>query len=259
LARAAFPSTTEDFVAAGLEACAKTKAIQAEMRTVGRAETNRMHVLQGQARSLAKPPPGPETVEKLAAEIAQCRQRIADLERAIELAKIKEPSARASRASELQTEAKKLREQAAKLRRPYFDRMRQVKHELAAATEYRKEALEPYFLNPTEEHPNIAAMAVRASRISGSVSCCWRAANNAIVAEANVEVEPPPERKPRKLLANTYPLGYVNDQYLNVTAGYFKVRFHAGDRTLQGRDKIAEIVQDFINLKGLAAIKSAAP
>ena len=259
LARVAFPSAAEDFVVAGLEACAKTKAIQAEMRTLGRAETSRMHVLQGQARSLAKPAPGPEVVEKLAAEIAMCKQRIADLERAIELAKLKDPSARVRRATELQAEAKGLREQASKQKRPYFDKMRQVKQELAATTEYRAKALKPYFLNPTEKHPTIAAMKVRASRISGSVSCCWRAASNAIIAEANVEVEPPPERKPRKLLANTYPLGYLNDQHLNVTAGYFRVHFHAGDKTLEGRDRIAEVVQDFINLKGLAAIKPAAP
>ncbi len=263
--RATSAGPAEDFVAAGLEARAKTKAIQAEMRTAGGDSTNRAHMLQMQARALAKPAPKPREIANMARQLAMYRRRvedmkrrIRDMEQAIELAKFADPKARAAKAKELQAEAKKLTLASGQAMRPYFDRMRQVKKELAESTGYRADALKPYFLNPTQKHPKIATMKIRASTTSGAVSCCWRAANNAIIAEATLEVVPMSKFKSRKLLANTYPLGYVNDQYLVVTAGYFRVRLSGSDKKLQGKDNIQQAVQDFVDLKGLAAIKPTA-
>jgi len=248
-----------DLAAESLMLYKKVEAITAEMKAATSDLSNRLRDVRYRLKWFKEPPFDDKKVKYSLNNIDRYKRWIATREACIELAKITDANERAELLEKYDAERKRLLAEELAAGQPVRERIDELRQEVKDKEAPFKKAMKPYCLLPGQNYPAVAITMVSAQYYKGFVRYYWRdAAGNKQLASATIELkEKPAIKENAEMLDGTF---YVSDNWpdsIVVWAGYFRIKFVPQKAAWRGREKIAKIVGDFIDLEGLAKIDAS--
>jgi len=248
-----------DLAAESLMLYKKVEAINADMKAATRDLDKPLHNIRYRISWLKKPVFDDKKVKYDLDNIDQYKRWIATREACIELAKITDANERAELLEKYDADRKRLLAEELAAGQPVRERIDELRQEVKDKEAPFEKAMKPYCLLPGQNYPAVAITMVSAQYYKGFVRYYWRdAAGNKQLASATIELkEKPAIKENAEMLDGTF---YVSDNWpdsIVVWAGYFRIKFVPQKAAWRGREKIAKIVGDFIDLEGLAKIDAS--
>lgn len=230
--------------------------IMGEMKAATSDLDERLRPIRAQISWFKQPVLDDEKIREINSNIAFARSRISKLETFIEIAKITDPNKRAKLADKYEADRKRLLAEELEAGKPFRERIDELRREFKVKDKQEpfEKAMKTYCLLPRSKYPTVASTSAIASYRTGSLTYKWLDSDNKQLALARISLKDKPTVKDdAKMLDNTF---YVSEHWptrIVVWAGYFRVNFNVQLEWV-GREKIAKLIKDFIDLDGLAKI-----
>lgn len=245
-----------DLAAESLMLYKKVEAINSDMKAATGDLDKRLKYVRYRIRRLKEPVLDDKKLKNCLNNIDRYKRWIAEREACIKLAKITDVNERAELLKKYDADRKRLLAEEMAAGQPVRERIDELRQEVKDKEAPFEKAMKPYCLSPGQNYPAVAITMVSAQYYKGFVRYYWRdAAGNKQLASATIELkEKPAIKENAEMLDGTF---YVSDNWpdsIVVWAGYFRIKFVPQKAAWRGREKIAKIVGDFIDLKGLAKI-----
>ena len=191
-------------------------------------------------------------------DIALSKKRIALNKAYLEIAKITDPNERAKLAQKYDQDIKRLTAEEEKASKPFLEKIDKLEQEVKDKQEPFEKAMQSYCLCPKADYSILGDTEISAPYLFGTLTYKWNDKENIPVAWAWISIYDKPEPKPNaKMLHNTL---YVNEHWpkrIDGWAGHFRINLYLTKASLFGKDKVAKIIKDFIDLDGLSKIDPA--
>jgi len=250
-------SGVDDLAAESLKVYKQVAAINAEMETAAGKERKRIKEIEKLLNEL-----NPEIVQEYTREIQQytaeiedLKKRIEDLQRKIKEVRNTDPNERTAKAVKLEAEQKTLRVKEQKICEPFKDKIDELKRGVTDKAPEFNEAMKRFWLIPGEAYPNVLKTATNATFSSAFIWCRWKDANGKVLAWAHIRLrDKPTVRAGARMLDDTYYISSSSSGSIWVWAGHFQICFVMNKKEWQGKEKVAEAVKHFVDLKGLVEI-----
>jgi len=211
--------------------------------------------IRNKIRWLQQPPFDDKQIRGIKNNITFASNQINRHEALIELAKVTDPAERAKLAEEYETERKRLLAEEREAGKPFRKRIDKLKQEVKDKEAAFDKAMKLYCFYPQDKYPNVAGKTASAQYYNGFITCNWLDADGKQLAWAHITLGDKPFIKDNaEMLDGTY---YISDLWpgnITVWAGNFQVHFVTAKPEWRGREKIGEMVKDFVDIEGLARI-----
>lgn len=248
-------SGVDDLAAESLMLYKKVEAINSDMKAATGDLDKRLKYVRYRIRRLKEPVLDDKKLKNCLNNIDRYKRWIAEREACIKLAKITDVNERAELLKKYDADRKRLLAEEMAAGQPVRERIDELRQEVKDKEAPFEKAMKPYCLSPGQNYPAVAITMVSAQYYKGFVRYHWLDAGNKQLASATIELkEKPAIKENAEMLDSTF---YVSDNWpdsIVVWAGYFRIKFVPQKAAWRGREKIAKIVGDFIDLKGLAKI-----
>jgi len=250
-----------DALAMGSLAYAKKyRIIRNEQRAVIEPLTNeRVKVKKWRGR-LKKQPADNEQLKKDRKLIVQFKNELETLQDRLEIGTMTNQQERATMLAKLKAEKKTLEAERKKTTKAYDDRIGilQKGSDFKVKESQLNNAMKVYFLERGNGYEGISEMTTRALFSQAVISCSWKDSegNNLCSAQLKFRNKPVVPENGRMLDGLYYISGGGGDSsnYIYAWADNFQVYFKVRKKELQGKDKIAKILKNFIDLPGLTKV-----
>ncbi len=250
-------SDVNDLAAESLKLYKQVEAINAEKEAAAGKERKRIKEIEKLLKEL-----NPEIIQKYTKQIQQytaqiedLKRRIADMEHKIEKIRNTDPEPRRAEAVRLETQVSKLRAREREITKPFDDRIEDLKRTAPKKKAAYKNAMEKYCLIPGKQYGEVIGTHVNAIFGGSIISYSWNSGDRNQVAWAHLRLRDKPVIHPgTKKLDDTYYVTNHSDSSIWLWAGHFKICFVMNKEEWQGKEKIAEAIKHFVDLKGLAKI-----
>lgn len=191
--------------------------------------------------------------------ITRARNQIARHQALIEVAKITDPNKRAKLADKYEADRKRILEEELDAFKPFRKRIDKLKQEFKDKQKPFDKAMKTYCLSPQSKYPTVASTYVSTPFHTGVLRYRWLDSDNKQLALARISLKDKPTVKDdAEMLDNKFYVStfYVSEHRPNIEvwAGYFHVNFNITKAEWWRKEKIAELIKDFIDLDGLAKI-----
>lgn len=197
-------------------------------------------------------------IKNYTVEIELLKKKIAELQRKIDEFKNTDPEQRKAEESRLEAELGEVRAREQQLGKPFDDKIEQLKRIAGDKRAAFSKAIEEYCLIPGQQYGEVSGSSVSATFGDGLISCRWNDANRKQVAWAHIRLRDKPVVRPGvRKLDDTYYVTTHSDSSIWLWAGHFQICFVMSKQEWQGKERLAEAVKQFIDLKGLAMIDAA--
>jgi DNA-binding transcriptional regulator YbjK len=230
------------------------KKISGEMKAATSDLDKQLNQLREDIKWFKQPAFDEKMVKRFNDSIADAQNNIAIVQAWIETAKITDPNERAKLAQKYENERKRLLAEEMEAGKPFRERIKQLRREVEDKQEPFEKAMKVYCLLPQSEYPAAASTYVSTPFHTGELTYKWLDSNGKQLGWAWIRLKDKPEVKDdAEMLDDTY---YVSEHWSHkivVWAGYFRVNFNVHLEWV-GREKIAILIKDFIDLDGLAEI-----
>jgi len=245
-----------DLAAESLMLYKKVEAINADMKAASSDLSSRLREVRYRLKWFKEPAFDDKKVKYYLDNINQLKRWIATREACIELAKITDANERAQLLEKYDADRKRLLAEELAAGQPFRERIEELKEEVKDKEAAFEKAMKPYCLIPVESYQALAGTTVSPHYYGGFVEYRWLDGGGKWLAWATIKLKQKPViPEDAEMLDNTF---YVSNHWPNnivVWAGYFRINFFVPQKPeWRGREKIAKIVGDFIDLKGLAKI-----
>ncbi len=247
-----------DLAAESLKVYKKVEAITAEMKAATSDLSNRLRDVRYRLKWFKEPAFDDKKVKYDLDNINQYKRWIATREAYIELAKITDANERAELLEKYDADRKRLLAEELAAGRPFRKKIELLKEEVKDKEAAFDKAMKSYCLLPGQNYPAVAGTSAVALYHAGRLTYKWLDTDSKQLALAWITLKDKPVVKENaEMLDGTF---YVSDHWptnIMVWAGYFRINLVPQKPEWQGREKIAKIVKDFIDLKGLAKIDAS--
>jgi len=246
-----------DLAAESLMLYKKVAAINAEMEAATRDLDKRLKNIRYRIRRLKEPVLDDKEIKGRLYNIDQYKLWIAERKACIELAKITDANERTELLKKYDADRKRLLAEELAAGRPFSKKIEQLKEKVKDKDKEAafEKAMKQYCLLPGRSYPAVVRTTVSSHYYNGSVEYHWLDGGGKWLAWATIKLKQKPViPEDAEMLDSTF---YVSSHWPNnivVWAGYFRINFLTQKPEWRGREKIAKIVRDFIDLKGLAKI-----
>jgi hypothetical protein len=210
--------------------------------------------IKQQAKSLERMQAGNGSKES----IAYSQRRIRDLTLILEASKLQTDAERDAHRQELQPIIEKLAADIQSIELPFQTSMREITGPADAGNEALAGVIRPYIKTPESTYPGSTIEHFNATVHMAFGSSHWNDSDGKQIAWAHIRIRSLDEIEDyhrEKLLDGKYPIQSLSDGSIWVWAGNFLITFVADDDELKGQENIQEMVKQFVDLQGLAAIK----
>jgi hypothetical protein len=251
-------SDVNDLAAESLKLYKQVEAINAEKEAAAGKERKRIKEIEKLLREL-----NPEIIQKYTRQIQQytaqiedLKRRIADLEHKIEKVKNADPESRRAEKARLETQISELRAREREIARPFNDRIEDLKRTTPEKKAAYQKAMEKYCLIPGKQYGEVIGTHVSATLGDSIILYRWNSGDRNQVAWAHLRLRDKPVilHPSAKKLDDTYYVTSHSDSSIWLWAGHFQICFVMCKEEWQGKEKIAEAIKHFVDLKGLAKI-----
>lgn len=247
-----------DLTAESLMLYKKVEAINSDMKAATGDLSNRLRDVRYRLKWFKEPPFDDKKVKYYLDIINQYKRWIATREACIKLAKITDANERAELLEKYDADRKRLLAEELAAGRPFRKKIELLKEEVKDKEAAFEKAMKSYCLLPGQNYPAVAGTSAVAPYHAGRLTYKWLDTDSKQLALAWITLKDKPVVKENaETLDNTF---YVSDHWpdhIVVWAGYFRINFVPQKPDWRGREKIAKIVKDFIDLKGLAKIDAS--
>jgi len=196
-----------------------------------------------------------ERIRGINSNITYARNQIAQHQALIEVAKIIDPNKRAKLVDKYEADRKRLLAEELQAGKPFRERIDKLKQEVKDKQKPFDKAMKAYYLSPGSNYPTVASTTASAQYYNGFLTYKWQDSNNKQLALAWISLKDKPVIKDNaEMLDDTY---YVSEHWphrITVWAGNFHIFFAVQKDEWRGRERIAELIKDLIDLDGLAKI-----
>ena len=249
-----------DALAMGSMAYAKRyRIIRNEQRAVIEPLTNnRVKVKKWRGR-LKKPPADNERLKKDRNTIIQFKNDLERFQDRLEIGTMTNQQERTTMLAKLEAEKKTLEAERKKTAKPYDDRIGilQKGSDFKVKESQLNNAMKVYFSEGGDGYEGISEMTTRALFSQAVINCSWKDSEGNKLYSAQLKFRNKPVvPKDGRMLDGLYYINSGGDSsnYIWVWAGNFQVYFKVRKQELQGKDKIAKILKNFIDLPGLTKV-----
>jgi len=215
----------------------------------------RLRPIRAQIRWFKKPVPDDEGIHDININITFCKYQISTHEAYIEAARITDPKERARLVDKYEADRERILEEELNAGKPFGKRIDKLKKEFKDKQKPFDKAMKAYCLLPQSKYPVLASTYVSTPFHTGRLTYKWLDSNNKQLGWAWISLKDKPVIKDdAEILDDTF---YVSSHWANkieVWAGHFHVNFISTKREWQGKERIAELIKDLIDLEGLAKI-----
>lgn len=229
--------------------------IRGEMKAVTSDLDKRLKYVRSRITWLKQPAFDDERIRGINSNITFARNQIVQFEALIEVSKITNPNERAKLAQKYENDRKRLLAEEMEAKKPFKNRINQLKKEVKDKQKPFDEAMKSYCLWPHNNYPAVANTSASAQYHTGSLRYRLLDADNKQLAFARISLKDKPVIKEGvEMLDDTY---YVSEHFPNkmvVWAGYFRITFWITKIEWFGKEHIAKLLRDFVDLAGLAKI-----
>lgn len=247
----------DELAAESLSIHKQVETIQAEMDAATSKERKRIQEIESVLKELS-----PEIVLEYTRQIKQyeeqiesLKKRIADLERKIEEVRNTDPNELTAKAAKLDAEAKKLRTTEQEIAKPFKNKISELEQSVLDKKTAFNEVIKQFCMIPGEAYPEVAKNHSNVQFHRAFISYRWINTNGKQVAWAHLRLRDKPAiSSGAKMLDDTYYIQSSSGNSIWVWAGHFNVCFVISKKEWQGKEKVAEAVKHFIDLKSLAKI-----
>jgi len=225
-----------------------------------REQTKRISEIESRLKELR-----PEIVEKYKSriqqytnEIEQLKKKIADLQNKIDEFTKADSEQKKAEEKRLETEISGLVSKKNELAKPFDDQIKDIERIASEKNTAYDEAMKKYCLIPGEQYPEVKSTNSSATLGGTIFSYRWIDASGGRVAWSHLRLRDKPAISTgAKMLDDTYYITSHSDNSIWVWAGHFQICFVMSKQEWQEKEKVAEAVKLFLDMKGLAAIDAA--
>jgi len=254
-ARAIDDADVSNLVSESLYTYNQFEKVMGEMKAATRDLDERLQQVRAKINWFKQPAFDDERIRGINSSIKFARNQIAQLEAFIEIAKITDPKERAKLAEKYEADRARLLAEEMEAGRPFRKRIDKLKKEVKDKQKPFEEAMKAYCLLPGSKYPAIANTSVSAPYHTGTLTYKWLDSDSKQLAFAWISLKDKPVIKEGvEMLGDTYYVSEHWPQSIKVWAGNFRVHFVIVKPEWQGREKVAKLVGDFVDLEGLAKI-----
>jgi len=229
--------------------------VMGEMKAATSDLDERLRQVRAQINWFKQPAFDDERIRGINSNITYARNQIAQHQALIELAKITDLNKRAKLGDKYEADRKRLLEEELEAGKPFRKRIDKLKQEVKDKQKPFDKAMKAYCLLPQSKYPAVASTYVSIPFHTGVLTYKWRDSDNKSLARAWISLKDKPVIKDNaEMLDDTY---YVSEHWphrITVWAGNFHIFFAVQKDEWRGRERIAELIKDFIDLDGLAKI-----
>jgi len=244
-----------DLAAESLKVYKKVQAVSAEMKAATSDLSNRLRDVRYRLKWFKEPAFDDEKVKYDLDNINQYKRWITTREACIKLAKITDANERAGLLEKYDADRKRLLAEELAAGQPFREKIEQLKEEVKDKEAAFDKAMKSYCLLPGQNYPAVAGTSAVALYHAGRLTYKWLDTDSKQLALAWITLKDKPVVKENaETLDNTFYVSEHSSINIVVWAGYFRINFVPQKADWRGREKIAKIVKDFIDLKGLAKI-----
>jgi len=233
--------------------------IRGRMKAATSDLDERLRPIRAQIRWFKKPVPDDEGIHDININITFCKYQISTHEAYIEAARITDPKERARLVDKYEADRERILEEELNAGKPFRKRIDKLKQEFKDKQKPFDKAMKTYCLSPGSKYPTVASTYVSTPFHTGVLRYRWLDSDNKQLALARISLKDKPTVKDdAEMLDNKFYVStfYVSEHLPNIEvwAGYFHVNFNITKAEWWRKEKIAELIKDFIDLDGLAKI-----
>ncbi|MBW8035963.1 MAG: hypothetical protein FVQ79_10105 [Planctomycetes bacterium] len=249
-----------DALAMGSLAYAKRyRIIKNEGKAVTKPLTNKRVKVKTWIGRLKKPPADKKQIEKDRSIIVEFKNELATLEGRLEIGTMTDQKDRSTMLAKLEVEKQTLEVEKKKTAKPYDDRIRILKQvsDLKVKESKLNNAMKVYFLEGGNGYEGIGEITTRSLFSKAAIRCSWKDSEGNDLCSAQLKFRNKPVvPKDGRMLDGLYYIsgGGDSSNYIYAWAGNFQVYFKVRKKELQGKDKIAKILKQFVDLSGLTKV-----
>jgi len=250
--------STLNALAMGSLACSKKyAAIVSERREATKqllAGRLKVKALIGRLR---KPPADSDQLKRDRQTIVRYEEELELGQTRLDIGRITDPNKRAAMMRNLEAERKKLDAAKRKIAKPYDDKMKKLKSGLKIKEAALNEAMKRYCLTGGKAYPGATEISIKTTFYEGRTRFIWKDADGKWLCSALLELRNRPViPKDARMLDGLY---YVSSSalhlnFIEVWVGNFHISFGVQKKEWLGKEKVAEVLKQFVDLKGLAKI-----
>jgi len=206
---------------------------------------------------LKKPPADSEQLNKDRNLIDFYKKELKSSQARLEVGTIADPNERRAMIVKLEAEKKKLGAEREKIAGPYEDKIKKLRRGLKDKEAALDEALKKYFLTGGNADAGVTEISTKTTFYEGRTSCSWKNADGKLLCSALLELRNRPViPKDARMLDGLY---YISSSALHlnvieVWVGNFHIIFSVQKQEWLRKEKVAEVLKNFIDLPGLAKI-----
>lgn len=211
--------------------------------------------IQAQIRWFKRPVPDDEAIRSINKNISFYKNQIDKHEAYIEAARITDPKERARLVDKYEADRKRILEEELDAGKPFRERIDKLKKEFEDNQKPFDKAMKAYCLLPQSKYPALASTYISTPFYTGRLTYIWLDSNNKQLAIARISLKDKPVIKDdTEMLDNKFYVSLHLSNKIEVWAGHFHVNFISTKLEWQGKEQIAGLIKDFIDLEGLAKI-----
>ncbi len=191
--------------------------------------------------------------------LAYCQRRIRDLTLILEASQLKTDTERDAHRQKLQPKIDQLATKIQSIQGPYKERIGEIQAPADAGNDALAAVIRPYFKAPESTYPGSTIEHFNATVHMAFGASNWHDSAGNQVAWAHIRIRSLDEVQDfhrEKLLDGKYPIQSLSDGSIWVWAGHFLITFVVDDDALKGEEHIQEVIHQFVDLQGLAAIEA---
>ncbi len=254
------PGEAEKFLGRILSVKAQIADINAERNRATATMNSQLTATADSLSLLTRLPLDEEKVERMQFNLAEAKARVASLEQQLEVAKITDPAAQASKKNELEQTQNRLRDELKAAAIPFEQRIKDAQKPVEALADDWAAALGGYFKTPaTGPYAGLTKSEIRWSKFNtGQLS--WTDATGKQVAWISIFLEETPAdpASRQKKLDGKYPMSMSNVSNIWVNCGHLKLSLHINKLEWQtGEATTVEIFKTLVDVEGLTKLKPA--
>ncbi len=235
----------------------KYRVIRKEQKAVITSLTNDRVKVKKWIGRLKKQPADKEQLKKDRHLIVQFKNEFEMFHSRLEIGIMTDQKERAAMRAKLEAEKKTLEAERKKTARPYDDKIGILQKGSNVKGSQLNDAMKVYFFEGGNGYEGISEMTTRAIFSKAVISYSWKDSEGNKLCSAQLKFcNKPVVPEDGRMLDDLYYIsggGYSSD-YIWVWAGNFQVYFKVREKELLGKDKIATVLKNFIDLSGLTKV-----
>jgi len=254
-ARAIDDADVSSLVSESLYTYNQYEKIIGEMKAATSDLDKRLQQIREKINWFKQPAFDDERIRGINSNITFARNQIAQIEALIEVAKITDPKERAKLVDKYEADRKRILAEEMEAGKPFRKRIDKLKQEVKDKQKPFDKAMKSYCLLPGSNYPAVASTSVSSTYHTGTLTYKWLDSDNKSLAGAWISLKDKPVIKDNaEMLDDTFYVSSHSSISIKVWVGHFYVNFWVDKPEWREKERIAELIKDFVDLEGLAKI-----